>query len=336
MYVSLLVLWCRTCVSGAADDVRVHLFLVSVASCKPRSVHVPIGKLLFKKSISKAFICSVRNIALYLQNNYKSVTVTELLNSFEPITLDEMSSIRLMNRTDVKFVTTKKMLARLLVMAQDNYLIQEIDGRRMASYYTVYFDTEECDMFMVHHNGRLNRQKLRIRSYVDSSLNFLEVKTKNNHGRTSKQRVAIDNFSPAEPQYDVIFDDNRNGRPASCSEFVTSHLKYDINTLKEQIENRFDRITLVNRQKTERLTIDLNLRFHNLVTNQDAAFDDIVIIELKRDGLAFSPVLEMLRQLRIMPMGFSKYCMGMVKTNSGLKNNRFLQRLRMMEKLRQN
>lgn len=323
------------CVRGVSGTLSYCVTACYVNHYFPRR-HTEQNNLLSMETITTFFICVIKNITLYLQNNYKNVTVTELLNSYEPITLDEMSSIRLMNRTDVKFVTTKKMLAKLLVMAHDDYMVQEIDGKRMASYYTVYFDTERCDMFMVHHNGKLNRQKLRIRSYVDSNLNFLEVKTKNNHGRTSKQRVAVDNFSPADPQYDVIFDDNRNGPVESCSEFVARCLNYDIASLHEQIENRFDRITLVNKHKTERLTIDLNLSFHNLVTRNDASFDDIVIIELKRDGMAFSPVLEMLRSLRIMPMGFSKYCMGMVTTDSGLKNNRFIQRLRMMEKLRQN
>ena len=53
----------------------------------------------------------------------------------------------------------------------------------------------------------------------------------------------------------------------------------------------------------------------------------LVIIELKRDGLVFSPVLEMLRQLRIHPHGFSKYCMGSALTNPGLQVNRFKRKL---------
>ena len=41
----------------------------------------------------------------------------------------------------------------------------------------------------------------------------------------------------------------------------------------------------------------------------------LVIVELKRDGLCYSPVLEMLRVLRVFPHGFSKYCMGSALTN---------------------
>ena len=39
----------------------------------------------------------------------------DILSHYEPITLDEMSGIRLMNRTDTKFVTTKPMLRQLLL-----------------------------------------------------------------------------------------------------------------------------------------------------------------------------------------------------------------------------
>ena len=59
----------------------------------------------------------------------------------------------------------------------------------------------------------------------------------------------------------------------------------------------------------------------------------LVIVELKRDGLVYSPVLEMLRQLRIHPHGFSKYCMGAALTNSHLPLNRFKVKLHDVEKI---
>ena len=83
----------------------------------------------------------------------------------------------------------------------------------------------------------------------------------------------------------------------------------------------------------ERLTIDTNLRFHNFTTDTVCALDGLVIIELKRDGQTFSPILELLRQLRIQPAGFSKYCMGMALTDGELKKNRFKPRLRMINKM---
>ena len=49
--------------------------------------------------------------------------IRELVNQLEPITLEEMSGIKLMNRTDTKFVTNKHQLARLLQMAHGEYSI---------------------------------------------------------------------------------------------------------------------------------------------------------------------------------------------------------------------
>lgn len=243
-----------------------------------------------------------------------------------------MKDIRLMNRTDTKFVTTKEMLRRLLKMAQTEYYVQEIDGRRIGSYYTLYFDTPHFDMFRVHHCGHANRQKLRIRSYVESKQNFLEVKTKNNHKRTKKKRMTFGNFDPAAPRYDIMFG-KEDGSSAEYDTFLTERLYYDKTTLRPGIENNFHRITLVNKGKTERLTIDLDLAFHNISTGHRLQMHEMVIIELKRDGLVPSPILPLLNQLRIKSMGFSKYCIGTAITNPQLPQNRFKKRLRKIGKM---
>lgn len=258
--------------------------------------------------------------------------MTDLLTNYDPITLEEMSGIRLMNRTDTKFVTTVPELQRLLELARGDYRVQEIGGRRIAPYYTMYFDTPDDEMYRIHQAGHTNRQKLRIRSYVDSRLNFLEVKTKNNHGRTKKKRTEMLGFDPLHP--DLLL---RFGHPDAHSEeydeFLSHHLRYRPETLSPKLENRFRRITLVNKQKTERLTIDTDLAFRNLITGQERALGGLAIIELKRDGLQPSPILELLNRLRIKPLGFSKYCMGMAMTNEGLPRNRFKPRLMTLRKL---
>ena len=242
-----------------------------------------------------------------------------------------MSGIKLMNRTDTKFVTTVDRLMLLLALAHDEYRVQEVDGKRIASYYTAYFDTPDYNMYTVHQNGHAGRQKLRIRSYVDSGLNFLEVKTKNNHGRTKKKRIDMVGFDPMHPDHGIRFL-RQDEQYKTYDEFLRKHLRYDPAIMSEKLENHFDRITLVNKAKTERLTIDTGLCFHNLLTGRDADLTGLAIIELKRDGLQPSPILEMLRELRIKPCGFSKYCMGSAFTNPSLKRNNFKERLRLVER----
>jgi hypothetical protein len=89
----------------------------------------------------------------------------------------------------------------------------------------------------------------------------------------------------------------------------------------------------VNHNKTERLTIDFDIHFKNHETGEEGEIENIVIIELKRDGRVASPILEMLRKLRIKPSGFSKYCIGSAITNPSLKINRFKKRLHRYEKI---
>ena len=261
--------------------------------------------------------------------------MTQILNEYEPITLDEMKDIRLMNRIDTKFVTTVPVLKRLLNIARDDYFVQETGGLRISPYYTMYFDTDDCAMYNRHEVGHLSRQKIRIRSYVDAGLNFLEVKTKNNHGRTKKKRIAMEQFDPTNPQYDIRFE-RQNEEYAAYDDFIRTWLMYEPTSLICQLENRFDRITLVNKGKTERLTIDTNLRFHNITTDGRRSMDDIVIIELKRDGNLPSPILGRLLDLRIHPHGFSKYCIGSALTNESLRRNRIKPRLRSIEKILRN
>ena len=252
--------------------------------------------------------------------------MTEILNEYDSITLDEMRSIRLMNRIDTKFVTTVPMLRQLLLLAKDDYFVQESQGERISPYYTLYFDTPDCKIYNRHEAGHLSRQKVRVRSYVNAGLNFLEVKTKNNHGRTKKKRIEALNF---DPENHSIF----NVQSSLFSDFLQTYLKYPQQSLVRQVENRFDRITLVNKAKTERLTIDTNLRFHNISTNNYRFMEDLVVIELKRDGLQPSPILPLLTKLRIHPHGFSKYCIGSALTNADLRRNRIKPRLHSVEKI---
>ena len=238
--------------------------------------------------------------------------MTEVIKLFEPISLEQMSGVKLMNRTDTKFVTTSERLQLLLQMAQNDYYVQEIDGERNLEYDTTYFDTRQFDMYNHHQWNHVNRQKIRFRTYCISGLQFMEVKTKNNHGRTKKKRIEVTDMDVLEKQkYD----------------FLSKHLRYGADTLQPALNNHFSRITLVNKGKTERLTIDSSLSFHNLQSNKSIDMGDLVIIELKRDGLVSSPVLDMLRQLRIHPHGFSKYCMGSALTNPQLPTNRFKRKL---------
>ncbi len=180
--------------------------------------------------------------------------IISILEKMAPITLDEMKNIRLMDRIDSKYVAPVALLPQLLEEMRPYFKVQVNNGTRIAPYATQYLDTPEMDMFVMHQNGKLNRQKIRIRSYVDSQISFLEVKNKNNKGRTRKIRIPVE-----ISHVDSINDLNPN------IEFLKEHSLYESLKLEPSLANSFNRITLVNNRETERITIDLNLTFYNYI-----------------------------------------------------------------------
>ena len=261
------------------------------------------------------------------------MTLQQLTPLYRPISLEEMSAVKLMNRIDTKFVMSVDTLCRLLEMARPDYRMQDTEaGGRNAAYHTVYMDTTGYEMYRAHVVGHAGRQKIRVRSYVDSDLHFLEVKTKNNHGRTKKKRVSVGWQIPAEgTRADALLPLDRQQLADTLQggtlDFVSAKLHYDARTLQPVIENRFHRITLVNSAMTERLTIDTSLQFDNLRTGRHLELPSMAIVELKRDGRQPSPVLGMLQQLRVHPQGFSKYAMGLALTDAALHAGRLKPRL---------
>lgn len=239
--------------------------------------------------------------------------VDDILQALSPISLEDMSGIRLMNRTDTKYVMDRARLAALLEMAADDYSVQESEGQRQAPYRTVYLDTPAMQMFQAHECGRRVREKIRVRTYEATETTFLEVKNKNNRGRTDKKRILVSSIGHMAEE--------------GATDFLRRHAWYDLDDLVPRLETRFRRITLVNHKRTERLTIDCELAFHNINNDHELALPGLVIVELKRDGLTPSPAKEMLRKLHVHPAGFSKYCMGCALTDPGLRQNRIKPRL---------
>lgn len=248
-------------------------------------------------------------------------SITDKAQLLPPITLQEMSCIKLMNRTDTKFVATAEQLHAFLLAVQGEYFIQEINDKRIASYHTTYFDTDDYQMYNMHHCGRTTREKIRVRTYLDNGDTFFEIKNKNNHGRTKKKRISIQGHDSLDKELETVVP------------FMAKHAWYSIEEVTPVIENWFNRITLVNYGKTERLTIDFNLKFHHLKSDGRDRLDKVAIIELKRDGNVPSPAINILRDLRIKRSGFSKYCIGSALTNTSLKRNNFKERLTMISKM---
>ena len=168
-----------------------------------------------------------------------------LLN-FDKTTLAEMNSVSLMKRVDTKFILKESQLLEVLSKLYKDYKILQIDQESLMKYSTLYFDSQNKKCFKDHHNGKLNRYKIRMRKYLVSDICFLEIKKKNNLGITNKIRRQIKDF-----ETDLTLD---------SKEFITNS---NINNifLEPSLYNNFSRITFVNKSEAERLTIDVDLSF---------------------------------------------------------------------------
>lgn len=243
---------------------------------------------------------------------------TDSMQNFNSISLSEMDTVKLMNRIDTKYVLSRELLPAILERINKDYSILEIDGERVFQYNSLYYDTDANYMYLAHHNGKLNRFKIRFRNYVASELCFLEIKYKFKGSRTIKHRTKI-----------KAIETDLSDRSI---EFINKYTPFKENKLEPKIYTNFSRMTLVSKELTERVTIDLDLNFK---FNGDAKkLDNTVIIELKRDGNSRSSnLVDALNHFRIFPQGFSKYCIGRALVENNLKRNNFKERIIKINKI---
>ena len=259
--------------------------------------------------------------------------IEDIIRSFEPISLAQMESVKLMNRIDTKYAVSMAVLPAILEAAEADYYAQEIDGKRIATYDTMYYDTDSLDMYIRHHDRQLVRQKIRVRQYVDSHLTFLEIKRKNNKGRTKKKRIVVPGFDITADTPSVLKHKKGADEPVTVKSFIDAKSRYEWSEISPHLWTKFHRITLVNKAKTERLTIDMDLVWDNVVSGEAKTYPELVIIELKRDGNVPSHMTDIMLDHRIHPLKISKYCIGTALTTPGIKKNRFKKKIRSIEKM---
>ena len=244
--------------------------------------------------------------------------LTNIISKFSSITLAEMDGVKLMSRTDTKFAFKADQLPLLLKKIMPFYRVLAINDKCIQEYKSLYFDTSDRKFFLDHHNRRVNRNKIRFREYVGSNLTFLEVKTKNNKGKTIKKRIKVDTIS------DKLTSKQEN--------FIDKILGKELDIESKQWIN-FSRITLVHKVQTERLTIDIDLTFEYQKRSGD--LKHLVIAEVKQERMSrSSDFMRIAKELHILPIRISKYCMSAIELNPDLKQNRFKQKKIFINKLK--
>lgn len=234
------------------------------------------------------------------------------LAGFIPITLEEMEAVRLMNRVDRKFVFHISQLGTILTAMNGPYRSLEVEGTRVSPYRTMYFDTEGLNMYRDHHNGKPNRTKVRYRHYLQSGAMFFEVKRKVRGLRTDKVRIPI-----------TAIPDKVNGAETE----LLNTFSIEGHTLQPTMDVLYGRATLVRTDGCERVTIDVGLTFAQ--GEKVLGLPNIVIAEVKTDNhKGGSPVISLMKNMGIRPMGMSKYSVAVAMLHDGAKTNAFKAKMR--------
>jgi VTC domain len=242
----------------------------------------------------------------------------DIVGRFEPVSLQAMENVKLLERFDTKYTFRNDQLPGILDEMVSHYRVLEVEGTRFHRYETVYFDTDNLDLYSKHHSGKFIRQKVRYRKYLDSQLCFFEIKSKSNKGRTLKKRIRRTDF-----QEEIS---------GESEVLLRAETLLSASDIRPMLRVNFTRLTFVGKPATERLTIDLNLSYQ--IDGKSLYLPKLVIAELKRDkSSSKSFFTQAMRRRRIWEGSMSKYCFGIVNLYPLAKRNRFNERIRQINDL---
>jgi hypothetical protein len=254
------------------------------------------------------------------ENTGITALVRDIASGYESLTLGDLDKVRLLDRVDTKFVFHLSMLPVLLERMKAGYRILETSCSRIHPYQTVYFDTPSLKLYYNHHQGRLNRYKVRFRRYCDADQVYFEIKFKNNKGRTIKKRITQPGFS------DII--------AGGAKELLTRKTPLEPDSLSPVIDIRYDRITFVNHDFTERITIDKDLTF--IKGEESCSLTGLCIAEVKQDRSSSAGFPCLMHKMHVRPLSVSKFCLGIMHLYPEVRKNNFKPKLLRIQKILKN
>ena len=262
------------------------------------------------------------------------------------------SAAGLLTRVDRKYLVPLERAQELVGGLTSEARVLDIDGRRRFSYASTYFDTPGLEAFMLTARKRRRRFKVRTRTYLDSGLCFLEVKTRGARGTTVKRRMSYhpDDASrltgPGRAFVAACLASTGVTGPAAAREIAAA--------LRPVLATTYERTTLHLPRAEARATIDTALTWRRLTpgvrtrtaaagagvpqalspAHLTAAIDDgepvavadIAVVETKNPATP-SPADRALWDAGHRPTRISKYATGMALLHPELPANRWYRTL---------
>ena len=221
---------------------------------------------------------------------------------------------QLLRRCDQKFLLDPDAVPELLDRLTGDYAVVAVGADQLARYANLYFDTPDLRCFHDHRRGRRLRHKIRIRSYADRQLAFLEVKSRRNELVTDKARVEIGYGTQA-------LDPALRERLARLCPFA--------HTVVPSVAIDYRRVMLIGIATRERVTIDLGITVDD---DPGRAIGAIAIVEVKQPSRCLTtPIMDSLRRTGVHPVSISKYMVSLAG-RAALRANRLRPSLRLLER----
>ncbi|WP_314453751.1 polyphosphate polymerase domain-containing protein [uncultured Actinomyces sp.] len=265
---------------------------------------------------------------------------------------DLNSAAGLLTRVDRKYLVPLESAQDLVDGLAPHAQVLTIDERRCFSYTSTYFDTPGLEAFMLTARKRRRRFKVRTRTYLDTGLCFLEVKTRGARGTTVKRRMGYhpDDASrltgPGRAFVAACLVSTGATGPAAAREVAAA--------LRPVLATTYERTTLHLPDAEARATIDTALTWRRLTPGartrtpavtvgapqalrpghlaaaindgEPVAVADVAVVETKNPATP-SPADRALWDAGHRPTRISKYATGMVLLHPELPANRWYRTL---------
>ncbi len=243
---------------------------------------------------------------------------------FDTITLQELNDVaELMDREERKYAVHINQLPSVLSSLSKDFRLLEHVEKRIFRYESLYFD-DDYATYLAHHKGIRRRFKVRTRFYVDSDICAFEMKVKKYRGCTDKRRIPY-----STEHREVVTEEAYLFIKKFFQESYGKSFDYE---LRPELNVINDRITLVAKNGSERLTIDMNMIFKNHQSEYKAS-ENFVIIETKTPN-AYGLCDRILRKHHIRPQRYcSKYCLGVALLHLSEKEALFRSVLKVMDRI---
>lgn len=236
------------------------------------------------------------------------------LDRLAPVDLARLDeAARLLTRRDRKYVVPTTEAAELIRQLAGSSSVLAIGGKRRFAYESVYFDTTDLDTYLAAARGRPRRYKVRIRTYLDSGRQMLEIKRRDGRGNTDKSRT--DHTAGSSNRLDD------HGRAFIAADPVVA---VDAGALAPILRTTYQRSTLL-LGDGQRLTIDTDLRS---VASDGRAVElvDMAIIETKASQVATTADRQLWANGH-RPIRLSKFCTSLAAIDPTLPSNRWTRAL---------